>query len=226
MPRRAGVAASLQSDSMGSVRKSKRGVRKSRAKAQTESTPDGAPSTALQHRATQAARRAMNLATSGFPSFEQLQARTGKFFARVEKKLEQVPDERRQPPPATIAAPAALQYALLGEAPEAAELREMFENLLASSMDSDTASSAHPAFVSMISQMSRDEARILKHPDAYYGEDLGLTTERFEQCMSNLERLGIVKTIQIDTYTGRHPTTDTTPLGRAFLGTCVRPQAS
>jgi len=170
------VAASLQSDSMGSVRKSKRGVRKSRAKAQTESTPDGAPSTALQHRATQAARRAMNLATSGFPSFEQLQARTGKFFARVEKKLEQVPDERRQPPPATIAAPAALQYALLGEAPEAAELREMFENLLASSMDSDTASSAHPAFVSMISQMSRDEARILKHPDAYYGEDLGLTT--------------------------------------------------
>ena len=145
-------------DLMASERKNRRGGK-------TKSTAPDAPSVALQRRARQAAQQAAKLAASGFPSFDQLRVRTGKFFARVEKKLEEVPDERRQTPPATIAAPAALQYALLGEGSEVADLREMFENLLAASMDRDTASSAHPAFVSMISQLTPDEARILKSID-------------------------------------------------------------
>jgi hypothetical protein len=107
-------------------------------------------------------RRLARFAVAGFPPLEQLKARGAKFFARVEKKLDAVPPEQRQPPPATIALPAALQYVLLGEGVEVADLREMFENLLVTSMDRDTAASAHPAFISMISQLTPDEARILK----------------------------------------------------------------
>jgi hypothetical protein len=106
--------------------------------------PGSEPSVELQRRASGAAQRAADLATAGFPSFDALQARTGKYFARVEKKLDAVPAERQQPPPPTIAAPAAFQYALLGESDEVAELREMFENLLAASVDRETASNAHP----------------------------------------------------------------------------------
>ena len=59
----------------------------------------------------------------------------GKLSARVAKKLETVPPERQLPAPATIAGPAALQYALLGDGDEVSELRELFETLLAKSMD-------------------------------------------------------------------------------------------
>jgi hypothetical protein len=79
-----------------------------------------------------------------------------------------VPPERQQAPPATLATlatPAALQYARLGDGDEVADLCEMFENLLVSSMDSAMAVNAHPAFVSMISQLTPDEARILKSID-------------------------------------------------------------
>src|SRR5678815_4358285 len=41
-------------------------------------------------------------------------------------------------------APAALHYALLGDGDAVADLREMFENLLMSSMDRATANDAHP----------------------------------------------------------------------------------
>ena len=82
--------------------------------------------------------------------------------ARVGKKLERVPPERQLPAPATIAASAALQYALLGEGDEVADLREMFENLLVASMDRSTTASVHPAFVSMLAQITPDEAWILK----------------------------------------------------------------
>ncbi len=41
-----------------------------------------------------------------------------------------------------------------------AELQEMFENLLVSSMDSQTATDAHPAFVSIISQLEANIAKL------------------------------------------------------------------
>ena len=85
-----------------------------------------------------------------------------RLMSAVERKLVGVPESRLLSAPATIAAPAALHYALLGDSDEASQLREMFENLLVSSMDSDTAMNAHPAFVSMISQLTPDEAWILK----------------------------------------------------------------
>lgn len=42
-------------------------------------------------------------------------------------------------------------------------LRDMYLNLLATSMDKDTASKAHPSFVEIIRQLSSDEAKLLSY---------------------------------------------------------------
>lgn len=139
-----------------------------------------------------------------------------KLSAAITKKLGGIPDERLLPAPATIAAPAALHYLLLGESDEVAKLREMFENLLVTSMDRDTAAGAHPAFVSMIPQLTQDEAWILKSIDREdyalvnvyeFGPDgkrrlidsrtrlgigIGIDESRQQQYLSNLDRLGIL----------------------------------
>lgn len=140
-----------------------------------------------------------------------------KLSAAITKKLGGVPDERLLPAPATIAAQAALHYLLLGESDKVAKLREMFENLLVTSMDRDTAAGAHPAFVSMIPQLTPDEAWILKSMSidrtdyalasvramragdrerlgfrTTLGSELGFDVARQQQCISNLVRLGIL----------------------------------
>jgi hypothetical protein len=61
------------------------------------------------------------------------------------------------------------------------ELREMFINLLATSMNTETESNAHPSFVDIIKQINSDEAKIIKFLDGQnpipiikiriYGED-------------------------------------------------------
>jgi hypothetical protein len=162
---------------------------------------------ALRLRATTMAQRLKNIAIVGQPAFDKLSA-------RADAKLKSVPESRRITPSPTIEAPIALHYVLLGESEEVAELREMFENLLASSMDRETAASAHPAFVSMISQLTPDEARILKSIDrddyalvnlyevgadgtrllgfrARLGIGTGIDEARQQQYISNLDRLGI-----------------------------------
>jgi hypothetical protein len=146
-----------------------------------------------------------------------------RLMSRVERKLAGVPEDHLLPPPATIAAPAALHYALLGDGDEVADLREMFENLLVTSMDRDTVASAHPAFVTMISQLAPDEAWILKSIDlnrtdyalitaqmsgkttsgkatnealgfrTRVGIGTGIDEARQLQYISNLERLGILR---------------------------------
>jgi hypothetical protein len=139
----------------------------------------------------------------------------GRLSAAVEGRLSGVPPDRLLLPlPATIAAPAALHYALLGEGEEVADLREMFENLLVTSMDRNTAADAHPAFVSMISQLTPDEAWILKSIDrsdyALYtlydidtskllgfrtalGLGAGIDETRRREYISNLVRLGVLQ---------------------------------
>jgi hypothetical protein len=131
-----------------------------------------------------------------------------RLMSAVERKLSGVPEDRLLPAPATIAAPAALHYALLGDGDETSQLREMFENLLVSSMDSNTAASAHPAFVSMISQLTPDEAWILKSIDrdeypymelsgrggfrTLLGVGLGIHEDRLSVYISNLARIGLI----------------------------------
>jgi hypothetical protein len=67
--------------------------------------------------------------------------------------------ERLVEPNPVVAGPAieALRYAASEPA-----LRDMYMNLLAASMDSETAHKAHPAFVETIKQLTPDEARIVR----------------------------------------------------------------
>ena len=80
--------------------------------------------------------------------------------ASLAEKLKGIPKERLVTPNPTVAGPAleALKYA--GHNPN---LREMYANLLATSIDSKTAHEAHPAFVEIIRQLTPDEARIVKY---------------------------------------------------------------
>lgn len=77
---------------------------------------------------------------------------------KLTEKLAKTNDDAIQPPPMNIAGPILLNLTFSGEIPT---LREMYANLLASSMDAKVASTAHPAFVHIIEQLSPDEARIL-----------------------------------------------------------------
>jgi hypothetical protein len=67
----------------------------------------------------------------------------------------QVPSERIQTPSPDVAVPAleAIRYS---------KLREQYAMLLATSMDKEAASFAHPAFVEILKQLTPDEARILR----------------------------------------------------------------
>lgn len=76
----------------------------------------------------------------------------------LKEKIKDVPIENLQIPPTMIAGPTleALRYTYDEE-----ELREMYENLLASAMDNRKVSEAHPSFVDAIKQMSPLDAQVL-----------------------------------------------------------------
>jgi hypothetical protein len=65
-----------------------------------------------------------------------------------------------QPPPLSVAGPLVFQILFASEEPD---LREMYAKLLATSMDGATSDAAHPSFVTVIQQLTSDEARILRH---------------------------------------------------------------
>jgi hypothetical protein len=190
---------------------------------------------------------------------------------QVELVLGDVPEDRLLPAPEAMASKAALEYALLGDGDDVEVLRRMFVNLLASAMDRNTADKSHPAFVAMIAQMTPDEAQLLKsvtrrryaavhlfkkddegwvqtQTSPGFRTTLGADTDfdgaRRQRCISNLDRLGILR---IDFAESMVPETDmealekaveeefpeqsmsghggsiaVTPLGEEFLLTCVR----
>lgn len=74
-------------------------------------------------------------------------------------KTKNIPPENLQIPPTMIAGPTleALRYKY-----DETELREMYENLLASAMDTRTVNQAVPSFVDAIKQMSPLDAVVLK----------------------------------------------------------------
>ena len=83
----------------------------------------------------------------------------------LKEKTKHIPPENLQIPPTMIAGPTleALRYTY-----DEAELREMYENLLASAMDKRIANQALPSFVDAIKQMSPLDALILqKFVDLY-----------------------------------------------------------
>ena len=77
----------------------------------------------------------------------------------VTERLKAVPQDKIVPPNPRIAVPAlqALTYSL-----EDKLIREMFANLLAADMNSDTKKDAHPAFVELIKDLTPADARVLK----------------------------------------------------------------
>lgn len=78
---------------------------------------------------------------------------------RVAEKLSKVPAENIVTPKPEVAGPAleSLRYTGHDE-----NLRELYANLLATSMDKKTATYAHPAYVEIIRNISPDEARIMR----------------------------------------------------------------
>ena len=71
-----------------------------------------------------------------------------------------MPEEKLVEPEPYVAIPAMqqLSYCVNNE-----ELRELYANLLVSSMNADKKWQVHPAFVDIIKQLTPDEAKLLKH---------------------------------------------------------------
>jgi hypothetical protein len=78
---------------------------------------------------------------------------------RISEKLENIPPEKIVPPNPHVAGPAieALRFTAQEE-----ELREMFAELLANSINADKSVDTHPAFVDLIKSMNGIDARVLK----------------------------------------------------------------
>lgn len=76
------------------------------------------------------------------------------------EKLKRVPPERLITPSPIIAGPTLEALRFTGHEED---LRELFVNLLASSMDSHTAPTAHPGFVEIIKQITPDEAKVINY---------------------------------------------------------------
>jgi Abortive infection alpha len=89
-------------------------------------------------------------------------------FKRIERylqktmaeKLGDVPPERIVTPNPAVAGPTVEALRFAAHEPS---LRELYANLLATSMDMQTAKEAHPAFVEVIRQLNADEARLIQY---------------------------------------------------------------
>ena len=82
-----------------------------------------------------------------------------RFGDDLSAKAATIPADQIVEPKASIAGPALQSLAFCFEE---ADLKEMYLNLLATSMDKRVTSSAHPAFVEVIRQLSAEEAALLK----------------------------------------------------------------
>lgn len=84
---------------------------------------------------------------------------SGKFQEEIAAKAEAIPPEHIVEPKASIAGPTLQGLAFTHEEPN---LKEMYLNLLATSMDGRAASVAHPAFVEIIKQLDSEDARLVR----------------------------------------------------------------
>lgn len=79
------------------------------------------------------------------------------FSKDLAEKTADIPDENLIEPKASLASSIINRLAF---SHDEIDLKEMYLNLLASSMDSEKMKNAHPAFVEIINQLSADEARV------------------------------------------------------------------
>lgn len=111
---------------------------------------------------------------------------------RVAEKLEKVPEERITTPPPNVAGPAIEALRFSGDDET---LREMFANLIATSLDKKTATEAHPSFVDIIKNISADEGKILQlfthsQPIAVIDVKMNIPTGGFHVLHRNVTQLG------------------------------------
>lgn len=139
---------------------------------------------------------------------------------KLEEKLRDVDPARIVQPPLPVVGPLVERYRFVHDDPE---LADMFENLLANAMDIATVKRAHPAFVQIISELSSEEAKLVKtiarEPNlpkldvsaraiglttpglsavlknfTLLDEKAGVSSELIYSYLSNLLRLGILDT--------------------------------
>lgn len=105
---------------------------------------------------------------------------------QVTKKMKDVPEDRLCEPAPNIVVPAIQQ---LSYSYDSAELRELYVNLLASSMDKEKRDSAHPSFVNLIGQMTPDEAKMLSqiaaNPERDYIPIIDLRLVKIDELIKN-----------------------------------------
>jgi|GEM_PF-1888884 len=88
------------------------------------------------------------------------------FEKELELKYNAIPEINRKEPEMNILGNAleALRYTI-----DQDELREMFENIIISSMDNRTSEKCHPSYVDVIKQLSTQDAKLLKAIKNYHG---------------------------------------------------------
>lgn len=108
--------------------------------------------------------RTLKLALSGWEKWLINGEETIKLTAEsVREKIKAVPEEKLVEPEPYVAIPAMQQ---LSYCANNKELRELYANLLVSSMNTDKKWKVHPAFVDIIKQLTPDEAKLIKEmPD-------------------------------------------------------------
>lgn len=79
--------------------------------------------------------------------------------SRLEARLAKVPPENIVTPPLQVVGPLLEKYKYVHDNEE---LSQMFVNLLANAMDKDEVQKAHPSFVNVISELSPDEAKLVR----------------------------------------------------------------
>lgn len=84
---------------------------------------------------------------------------SGRFQQDIAEKTQAIPPEHVVEPKASIAGPTLQGLAFTHEEPN---LKEMYLNLLATSMDGRSASFAHPAFVEIIKQLDSEDAKLVR----------------------------------------------------------------
>jgi hypothetical protein len=103
--------------------------------------------------------RAVNMALAPIAALVWGYEKIGEYLVpALEERLARVPTENIITPSPTVAGPAieALRFAGHDET-----LRDLYANLLATAMNSETAYRAHPAFVEIIKQLTPDEAKLI-----------------------------------------------------------------
>lgn len=116
-----------------------------------------------------------------------------KYSEELNKKLDEVPPEKRVEPDTQVIAPAleASKYCVEKEV-----LRSMFVDLITSSMNSDKSKKVHPIFTDIISKLSETDALLFKViANSDYSEDciiFGSTVEHISFSLAILKQLGLV----------------------------------